>query len=533
MQKSGSFDFPIQKTVLKRGKTPLLVLLVTPSLSKLLEEGQDWLPHVLSQAYHKPYVGQEFDVLAAVVDRVSRPYARINLGGDGDGPEGLSMCAMDSEVAARDLWSPRDDTKAQERMSIEQRSTLSFVFEPHRLKMSFSPERGFVQRPFISRSLQLPLANTLFHNGKSSTMIAQRWVITGTLNSRPEFLRTRKTLLSEQTLQMDGIVKYAGIAGDDPRFQLTSALEPITVPYYVDKGVGNILRALRTGGDGSRIVPASEELEKAIQLYFELRNIPTQRIDIWALITPSENWTGRPQVRAAKIESAIEAGSRIHKVLSGGGGWGTKQGLLSLDPNCDYGHEYGNPKQSYGDGEDLEAEKREALGEVVRPGDVVEFLTCKRSLTKTAEKTKTLNGFKLETQGRLSIEFGTLSSAIDSMPVPDSSRADNAEPPGYLHAANHFGAHSTEGMSLKIEVANFDGTGYVGAQQLGIVSQTKLDAPGTRFGFTRREKLKVSGKERQGQPAGQSLSQDTRNSPKVSRQEVAVEIALGSVRQDP
>lgn len=104
-------------------------------------------------------------------------------------------------------------------------------------------------------------------------------------------------------------------------------LTPLTKPRKIAEGMGNILRAIEGPEDGAG-EGASLELESAVDKY--LQSLPEdadtpERVDVFARLTTQEP---SPDV----TELLLYPGARMHRVLSGGGGWGSKAGLLSLDP---------------------------------------------------------------------------------------------------------------------------------------------------------------------------------------------------------
>jgi hypothetical protein len=104
--------------------------------------------------------------------------------------------------------------------------------------------------------------------------------------------------------------------------------------------MGNILRRISKPADGesNKPIPAASELEKDLPKYAEDNNLTGQRLSVWALVEPphAADETKTSLSSQDYVTSAIQKGSRIHRVISGGGGWGKKQGLLSLDPETSF-----------------------------------------------------------------------------------------------------------------------------------------------------------------------------------------------------
>ena len=471
-----------------------MVLFVTPSLSSLLDEGSSFLQHIFGRVFFTHKVGQDFDLLAAVVDSI--PHVPIQYlqaveagipSNHGLGSDGISLLLCESGQTAPDLWSPRQESHVRESMDIQQRSTVSFLYEPPEKWRKWASER-FPPLVYTAHSLELPLANTMFHNAQTSTMFAQRWTVTQN-REQPEFSRIKQKSLTRQTLNLTKPIGEGEISVHLP-------LAPITVPRRVTAAMGNIIRRIQTGDTPEDHAPASEEVEKAIHGRFEQVGSPEEREDVWALVTPQNIWVSQPQsTRAKTLFSSIEDGAHLHKVLSGGGGWGAKQGLLSLDPNSTYGRSEQASQLMIEDDGDLEAEKKSVLGELVKPGDVVQFFLYHQKRIKEKQpqdpsKTQVLfnpvHGFRTTI-------FGTIPSTMDAMlepPLPTDGEKHGESPHTLIHT--HFGALSEQGISLKVTTHNAQDPASstpVGVRRLGTVVETKFDVPYARFGWVPTEQI--------------------------------------------
>ncbi|KAI5793182.1 hypothetical protein EDC01DRAFT_88516 [Geopyxis carbonaria] len=100
-------------------------------------------------------------------------------------------------------------------------------------------------------------------------------------------------------------------------------LKALTKPRKITDGMGNILRNVETpeGPQG-----ASRELEAAIAEYTPPEG--AEKLHVFARLTAQEP-------SSSPTELLLAPGTRIHRLLSGGGGWGNKAGLLSLDPQSE------------------------------------------------------------------------------------------------------------------------------------------------------------------------------------------------------
>ena len=444
------------------------MLLVTPAHIQLLDDGCTFIPSLLRLAVETTKLWQEFDILAAVVDRIPRKGSTIPYGLRGghavgaassprirmeDGLEGISVAVLDSDVAAPDLWSPRDMSNERETMTIQQRCTLSFSLPPSPgVRTQLSDDSA--SQPLVKRVIQLPVANTLFQNGRTSTLFAQRWNLQFSRESTSESVSSRKTWLPQQTLEMGAVFADEGF-----RFRLDhllhSHLVPITPARTITDAVGNIVRKVSGSVASAEAAPASEELERAISTAIQQGQIPAKQAGVWALVRPQRyaaldraaqlQGTGRDL-----IQYAILSGGRLHKVLSGGGGWGEKHGLLALDPDSDYGHHQKAFEPSFGDDQDVEADKREALGQVAKPEDTITFYVYSSpSDAESANLHKSMS-WDSNQAAAATLTFGSLPSTMDAMPEVDAGEAEAQAQSVVAVEKNHFGMLSEQGMSLEV-----------------------------------------------------------------------------------
>ena len=445
----------------------MLVLLLTPAHINLLNHAEGFVPKLLRHLFNSPACGQNFDVLAAVIDRIPHPTTdgSANQASDPstsfdtdarasfpDGSEGLSCVVLDSGSAAPDLWSLRPQSNERETMTIQQRCTLSFVFAPTNLHLSLPSTDVDVRQSIVSRTLQLPVANTLFQNGKTSTLSAQRWQMQPSEGGADALTCVQETYVPEQTLCMSSVFHNTG-----PEIieSLDSHLLPITPMRRVSAAIGNIIRRLSAENPAHPDTFASEELEKSISNAIKEGRIPAEQTGIWALVEPSSHAALRKHSRVGmsddsyQIQRAVLDGCRLHKVLSGGGGWGEKQGLLALDPDSTYsGNQQMNGFDSDSDS-DLFGDNIQGLDQIVTPGDHVRFYIYRPPPHSGVPPPPSLKECSTGTSAAQTIKFGSLPSTMDSMPssldnVTSGFKTENAIIQG------HFGMLSEQGMSLKV-----------------------------------------------------------------------------------
>ena len=443
------------------------MLLVTPAHIRLLDDGNNFIPSLFQLAVEKTKSWQIFDLLAAVVDRIPHTSStashsrRDSYAPDKDsasrvrvedGFQGISVAVLDSETAAPDLWSPRGTSSERETMTIQQRCVLSFSSHPSPGVRTQIAEK-LASQPLVKRTVQLPVANTLFQNGKTSTLFAQRWEVNFDNDSVSESMASKKTWLPQQTIDMSAVFTDEGM-----RLQLDhlvhSHLMPITPARTITAAVGNIVRKISGDDVSGGAMPASEELERAISTAIQQGRIPAQQAGVWALIRP-QRYVVLDRANELQgtvrdmFEYAVLSGARLHKVLSGGGGWGEKHGLLALDPDSDYRHQDRAFKPSLGDDQDVESEKRESLGEVAKPGDVIAFYVYKSH--SDANPTDLHKPWIWNpSQIAATLIFGSLPSTVDAMQEVDITKAEAKAQTKLMVEEDHFGMLSEQGMSLEV-----------------------------------------------------------------------------------
>ena len=441
------------------------MILVTPAHLSLLEDGNAFIPDLLRQEAELSQPGQVFDVIAAVVDRIphlhapteehgSRSEASLSNSSAGattrDGSEGVSVAVLDSSSAAPGLWAMQQDSRERETMTIQQRCTLTFTI-PSSTRANTEVEK-LEGQDHASRMLQLPVANTVFQNGRTATLFAQRWVLQQEHQSNVLLVPDQKVWLPQQALDLNGLAKETSVDQS-----LHSNLIPITPPRTIKAAIGNIIRKVSADGSLEANTPASSELERAITKGIKNGSIPDQPAEVWALVKPQgyAPHMGCETVKASPeldgLHQALLSGCRLHKVLSGGGGWGEKQGLLALDPDSNYSPRQQAFQSSIEDEQDTEAEKLQALGEVVKPGDIVTFYVPSLAQTNALDLEPRLGAHS--SLAPLYLIFGSLPSTMDVMPDLLPTKTTSKETDCVI-LDGCFGMLSEQGMSLTVRTPN-------------------------------------------------------------------------------
>ena len=338
--------------------------------------------------------------------------------------------------------------------------------------------------------LRVPLANTVFQTGEPSTMVNSTWEHNGsglTLRSRRTPMTAVINLSAKDAVQQQSYKSELQTYFNQEAAALSIPLIPLTTPRQVDGHMGNIIRAV-IGPDGNKMT-ASTELEQVVPQYFKSRDEPAQATSAWALVIPEDKvhtvntdfsqlmrsetgadtkdlkpedreyfeqkahetlWQRDPPRWNGAIQAAIAKGARLHKVLSGGGGWGKKAGLLSLDPVA-IGAPIREERSKVDEDDDFESvdEFSTALKPVVEDGDFIQFFIS-TSVPQADEGSpfENLKNLQTSAQGDVwSWEFGVIPSTVDSIPG-GSWQHTGAASEDIAVFRGSFGALTERGLTL-------------------------------------------------------------------------------------
>lgn len=130
--------------------------------------------------------------------------------------------------------------------------------------------------------------------------------------------------------------------------------------------------------------------------------------------------------------------------MSGGGGWGVKQGLLSLDPQTSYNN---TPNTPFGhEGNELEQDRASALGTIAEPGSLIQFLVG--DITKVEIPDLQPSFEAPDNEGKTSsVVIGTVPSTVDDVlfsEVEKDSRMVDIK-----FCGGHFGCVSESGAFIR------------------------------------------------------------------------------------
>ncbi|KAI0478551.1 hypothetical protein GGR56DRAFT_327593 [Xylariaceae sp. FL0804] len=418
---------------------------------------------------HGARVG-DVDVLLGVTDGLS-PRHLLS-----EPQTGFSILYGSASHILPDLWNPQ----GFEDVSPDTKSTISFLTSP----LDGNP------KPL---EITLPLANTIFKNGRRSTLSASMW-------------ESSSGVFSEMGLQPKRTQRIGAVditEGDQYIWPMVPLI-PITPPRKIVAGLGNIIRQVEVRGNS---VPASMELETVITRIFQARATgekdgasSARPIGVWCWVIPphvaqhADFGTFHNGVLEAtrgsdamfRVQRLLSSECRLHRIVSGGGGWGSKKGLLSLDPQTELMSEPDSLDMFVQSFEQRNIERPSAS--LVAPGSYVMF--CSEPHWPK----------KLE-RGRL-LTSHTLSLGV--APNDENRRSPQRElTPDSVEVINsHFGATTSDAIYLKTvsddattggedEVSDDAITGGEDeAAQTPVTYTTKVDVPGANFSLARRMQSK-------------------------------------------
>ncbi|KAI9695752.1 MAG: hypothetical protein M1820_008424 [Bogoriella megaspora] len=412
---------------------PMLVFFLTPTFAKWLGEDETFIRPAIARMLGdrgeqiiRPSKISSLGVLIAVIDRLS-PTAIIDSTDtkdevvDKDGHEGVSCMLTD-----RRAISFRPETSGID--GVEKH--LTFICETGNQSLKREPDtwRHDLQRMVV----KFPLANTIFQTGKTATLTYSDWQLTEALHGWSRAQEAEDLASASLTWPYDSPAtlqrEYSTVE---------TSLMPLTVPRKVDGVMGNILRTLER--EDGKIVPASRELEEAVSGYFTARSVDPHTLSAWALVFPGRasmpsNRTFETQQQVednfrpdslkcdGSIMESLSHGARLHRILSGGGGWGKKAGLLSLDPDLGmFERMLSEPELTKRESKDEdETHNIGALTEIAKPGDMIQFFVSPpRSSSRPLQKSRPSK------MKRHSLGIGVVPSTVDHQSVSriqDSSR---------------------------------------------------------------------------------------------------------------
>lgn len=494
---------------LRASRRTVAVFLLTPSFAPWLDEHNTFLQRLADRLFLSRPPGT-IRILTAVVDKLPAPIVphvqdkssvdsafqeSVPLGSQ-TGFEGIAY-AGSAVIETRPKFAPYSGDPFYGADEPLEPGRISFY---HSFQPPNTPETHRTDTRYTLYQLHLPLANTIFHTGRRSTMVYSKW----TKEDGQEEARCQaRTYIRRMKLNLGGkALKWRS----DGILSMSIPLLPLTMPRKIEEGMGNIVR--RVIGSSDTGITASTELEDAVPRFFEARGQPPQSMAAWALVMPksvmksvlsstksmlanpvgsidsadaepsAESWKSLWQNNELKhpdfVAKAIAQGARLHRILSGGGGWGKKAGLLALDPEIGYDESFSSSPADHQDGPGTSTNIWGSAHDLVKPGDFIQFFT-----TSTAPSSDTDLQDAQTDQVAVNWEFGTLPSTMDAMPTspPMSSISDDS---GVSLFRNYFGALTEGALTMRAETISETPSG----KKTEAINATKIDVPHSQLRFT-------------------------------------------------
>lgn len=239
---------------------------------------KDFTGNLVHALHGKFEEGVSFHLLAAVVDGLCARSPSREL------QEGLSIHVGLLDKLLPGLW----DNEGRE----DARDSLSHSDADPDVPASLSvllPKKMTAEEARVT--VTLPLANTLFSNGRRSTLLASEWrLATGFSRTHVDMVRSAEK--HTQVIDIPSSVTYDQV-------DMTAPLVPITHPRKILEGLGNIIAKVEVDGEP---YPASMELQTNIPRLIEARRaLPHSRpvsgaIGVWAMIYPKHMFPPREDI---------------------------------------------------------------------------------------------------------------------------------------------------------------------------------------------------------------------------------------------
>lgn len=405
-----------------RGFHRLVCLLTTSNYWNAIDGDPQFLSALLKKLFPGLVTGDIGDLIVAVVDFVPLPAPTPE---PNDSPESVSRNAnLGDGVSVAVIAEKSSKSPVWHRTSSR---SVSPPGDPGILSFRFS---NIEQQEL---SLHMPLANTIFTNGRPNTMRVQRWKMKGQTGEDPGLTLERGMDLTDLTLDL---LNADNGSGRTSAVGIQSHLRRFTPPRAVQAVTGNILRQL--DGEEGTPQPASRELEIMIDQQFRTGQVKRGSLEIFALVEPQicseTSIVGSP----IDLKSTFMQGGRLYKVLSGGGGWGEKQGLLALEPSSWL-------DQQSADFQDRDEDSKTGFFDsIVRRGEFITFAVNDAASERLATP---LSNYQ---DHDLSLNFGCAESGMDdgSNETGKGTTMEGHKP--FTYASGLFGMLSTRGIYLQV-----------------------------------------------------------------------------------
>jgi len=235
-----------------------VVILATPRFASWLEDKSDFIPRLLKTITYSDGGANtkilDLDVVCGCIDGLAPACGSISQSIGKPAAEGFSILYGDTARIIPELAS---NIQTPAVPSTERLATITLQ-NSHKGQMDIT----------------LPLANTLFTNGKHSTLLSSRW------RAAAEGFSLAEPQVARSSLTID----LSGPRSDEHLKSLLPAI-PLTLARPITSGLGNIVRKIKHYGLRDP-QPASKELETNVTKFISDSQFPIKTIKVWALVIP-------------------------------------------------------------------------------------------------------------------------------------------------------------------------------------------------------------------------------------------------------
>lgn len=435
----------------------------------------------------------EIDVLVAVVDRLPRPshwnicHVRARKYFDDIGEQGIAFVHTTQPT--------EHVTPTQSALPATSGTmTVSFRVSHSAMETECQRRKGW-NRPgrdlhFEDYDSEIQLANTTFVTGTKYVLTLTSWLLFS--GQRDPVLKSTSNLDS-----CNLVLPFALSTGNRGTLSTSLPLLPLTQPMMIAASMGNIVRQLLPCPSADTLssapVPASQDLEAKVAEYFTATASPQRQVKLWALITDTESdsnrltmdqsWTDatvwtHPHARAlrAGMSNVLCQGGHFARVISGGGGWGKKAGLVCLDPSTMYEQDEQRERlvRESDDATDADLETLSNLSnQDVLKGKYIRFFIAPPERKPSRIDERLPLGVSCAT-----VELGVIPSTMDNMPETTTSSTEEGD--GIRVYKNHFGAMTDTSMVQRVHRTTIQDSGRTLRQTGGA---TKIDVPFARMNY--------------------------------------------------
>jgi hypothetical protein len=454
-----------------------VVLLISQSLAHL--HNDDFLTQVMEKLSQRTSLDETGRNTVRLISTIVDSVPRLSNSGQLDlvPAEGIAFLA---NMIRRDPWNDNDCVPASTESS-DPSSTAALLLTS---AIRNGPVRGMYD---LVHQIRLPTANTLFANGRVSTMY------------RTIFNLNRSSTRGHyhvEPVDRKAISQFY-VRRNVPTTQFfvnTTSLTPITPPRRLMSAMGNVISQLEVDG---KSVPASTELESVVPAFVKDNDVMTvdEKVQVFALVsndgapTHSKGGTSEDYIHKRSLKQALDEEAHLFRVTGGGGGWGSRAGILSLDISSRF---QGSPTPSSGieaSSESPDNANTSALPSMasravlLRPGQIVQFFICKHDEERKLE-TKAQDWIKARQEEKKTLAFVGVAPPSSTYKHKDENGETNTEAAhNVAYHPNVFGAFSEQGLDVAIKEAPeiWTDTWMMDTKDVPVVSSTKFDAPGTIF----------------------------------------------------